>query len=412
MLLRSADLNCGFGDLELGQKQLDESVAIHLRHPPTRDAAHALETRVNILWSLGRDELVRNDVERGLAIARAIGAPDVEQRFQALRASLRLAQGDPRGAIRLALDAMEASDPENNPVGSVRVAAYATEVLLSAGARASVVAAATTDAVRQVHRWDLRGVFVDGVLSRLAEAFLREGDVAAAAQVVEPLMTAGLGTDLRRCQRVQGAIDLRRGDPASALARLGRVTFIDTYGVGAAGCDATTADVHLWSVAAHAAVTCLDRAVGLMSTGTLALEAAELLVMRARAAADVADADHLNGSARLRLREQVQALRAASTADPFGPGAFGADLSANTTTWQCELDRILGEDSAAAWARAASAWDALHRPHDAAYCRWRAATCALREGQGTVAARLLKRAATDAREHVPLSRAIAGTAAG
>ena len=52
------------------------------------------------------------------------------------------------------------------------------------------------------------------------------------------------------------------------------------------------------------------------------------------------------------------------------------------------------------------------RPHEAAYCRWRAAQAALRDGQGTVAARLLKRAAADAREHVPLSQAIAATRAG
>ena len=59
---------------------------------------------------------------------------------------------------------------------------------------------------------------------------------------------------------------------------------------------------------------------------------------------------------------------------------------------------------------AASLWDWLTRPHDAAYCRWRAAQCALRDGQGTIAVRLLKRAAADAHEHVPLSRAIAATA--
>ena len=35
---------------------------------------------------------------------------------------------------------------------------------------------------------------------------------------------------------------------------------------------------------------------------------------------------------------------------------------------------------------------------------------ALREGRGTVASRLLKRAAADAREHVPLSQEIARTA--
>ena len=48
-------------------------------------------------------------------------------------------------------------------------------------------------------------------------------------------------------------------------------------------------------------------------------------------------------------------------------------------------------------------------PHDAAYCRWRGAQVALATGQGTVAARLLRRAARDAREHVPLSTAIAET---
>lgn len=64
-----------------------------------------------------------------------------------------------------------------------------------------------------------------------------------------------------------------------------------------------------------------------------------------------------------------------------------------------------------AWTRAAAAWDGLARPHDAAYCRWRAAQVALREGEGTLAGRLLARAAAEAREHVPLSRAITATRA-
>jgi len=63
------------------------------------------------------------------------------------------------------------------------------------------------------------------------------------------------------------------------------------------------------------------------------------------------------------------------------------------------------------WAEAARRWDGLHRPHDAAYCRWRGAQSALGIGHGTIALRLLRRAARDAREHVPLSEAIARTAA-
>ena len=75
------------------------------------------------------------------------------------------------------------------------------------------------------------------------------------------------------------------------------------------------------------------------------------------------------------------------------------------------MTRLNGEQSLERWTSAASAWDRLTRPHDAAYCRGRAAQVALREGQGTAAARLLRRAATDARAHLPLSEAIARTAA-
>jgi hypothetical protein len=411
VLLRSADLQCGFGDLDLGLRQLDESIRMHLRHPPSREAAHALETRINIRSSLGLHELTRDDVDRGLAIAREIDAPDVERLFQAQLAWLRLVDGQAEEAVRLALGAVVASHPDGDPTASIRVAAYAAEVLLPAGARADVVAAAMASSIRQAERWHLRGVFIDDVLARTSEAFLREGDVDSAAEVLASQLVGDLGTDLRRCQRAQSAVDLRRGDAAAALVRLERVTSIDNYAVAAASCDCTTADVLLWSGDPEAAMASLDRAVGFLATEALALEAAGAFVLRTRAAADLADAVGADSRDRAELRRQVEALRTGSAADPFGPQAFGADLAAHTATWRAELDRILGRDTAESWVRAAGCWDALHRPHDGAYCRWRAAQCAVREGQGTVARRLLARAAAQARTHVPLSRAITGTAA-
>jgi hypothetical protein len=411
VLLRSADLECGFGDLDLGLRQLDESIDMHLRQPPSREAAHALETRINIRSSLGRHELTRDDIDHGLVIAREIDAPDVERLFRAQLAWLRLVDHEPEDAVRLARDAVAASDEEGDPVGSIRVAAYAAEVLLPAGARAEVVATVLAPAIRQAERWQLRGVFVDDVLSRTAEAHLREGAVDAAARVLASHVVGDLGTDLRRCQRVQAAVDLRRGDAGVALARLERITSIDNYAVAAASCDCTTADVHLWSGDPAAAAGCLDRALGFLGTDALALEAAAAFALHARTAADLADAARADDAGRAELRRQAEAVRAGSATDPFGPQAFGADLEAHTATWRNELDRLLVRDHAQSWVHAASLWDALHRPHDAAYCRWRAAQCALRDGQGTVAARLLRKAAADAREHAPLSRAIAGTAA-
>jgi hypothetical protein len=86
-------------------------------------------------------------------------------------------------------------------------------------------------------------------------------------------------------------------------------------------------------------------------------------------------------------------------------------IQAHLATAEAETFRAEDRAHIDQWARAAAAWDVLGRPHDAAYCRWRGAQAAFREGQGTLAIRLLNRAKTDARHHVPLSSAIATTSA-
>ncbi len=79
--------------------------------------------------------------------------------------------------------------------------------------------------------------------------------------------------------------------------------------------------------------------------------------------------------------------------------------------WASEVAALEDTETVDGWVVAASGWDRHTRPHEAAYCRWRGARVALREGRGTLAHRLLVRAAADARQHVPLSRAIAATTA-
>jgi hypothetical protein len=101
-------------------------------------------------------------------------------------------------------------------------------------------------------------------------------------------------------------------------------------------------------------------------------------------------------------------LKARAAVDPFSTPT-PADVPALGSSWQAETARLAGQPSLELWATAAGEWDRLSRPHDAAYCRWRGAQEALATGQGTVALRLLRRAARDAREHVPLSAAIAQT---
>ena len=89
-----------------------------------------------------------------------------------------------------------------------------------------------------------------------------------------------------------------------------------------------------------------------------------------------------------------------------------AHLRAHALAGAAELARCDGSGTVDHWVRTAASWNKLARPHDAAYCHWRAARVAQREGQGTVTTRLLERAATEAREHVPLSAAVAGATTG
>ena len=131
-------------------------------------------------------------------------------------------------------------------------------------------------------------------------------------------------------------------------------------------------------------------------------------VTLARAAAD-RSADGRNGSAS--LKAILLDLRERAVTDPLGPGRAPIVRRAATAQWDAELARIERLDKVEQWSRAAAEWTALHSPHFGAYCRWRAAQAALRDGQGTVATRMLERAAADAREHIPLSNAIAETAA-
>jgi hypothetical protein len=146
---------------------------------------------------------------------------------------------------------------------------------------------------------------------------------------------------------------------------------------------------------------------GLLESATLA-DYGGSFATAARAAADLARRPDGRDHAQ-HLRATLDGLRGRALVDPLGPGPAPIVRPAVTAQWHAELARIDDLDTVEQWSLAATSWDAFSSPHDAAYCRWRASQVALREGQGAVAARLLKRAATEAREHVPLQAAIRAT---
>jgi tetratricopeptide (TPR) repeat protein len=299
-----------------------------------------------------------------------------------------------------------------DPPGYVRVAAFESEILLDTGASPGEVVAATAGAVALIEAWGLTGVFAEGVVADVGWAHLRAGDVEAAHRAVASKVDASGLFYMMQIQTVWCAVQVARGEVEAAVARLEAMFSLDNYATGAARRDHVRAGALLWSGRAAEAIECLDRALGFVCANDLSRESAALFATRARAAADHVDATGAGVDGREAAARLVDQLRRSSRVDPFGPAGLGADRDAHAAQWDAELARIQHRDHAEHWNRAAASFDALGRPHDAAYCRWRAAQCALRDGQGTVAARLLKKAAAEAREHVPLSEAIAATRAG
>ena len=270
---------------------------------------------------------------------------------------------------------------------------------------AEEIAAVAVRGLDRVDSWETEAAAVSALRSNVAEAFLRSGQVGLAADLVDPMTssTPQRSTLAEHLERV--AVDLRRGLLGEAAERLGLVsslgppTIVTRMEVGLSG-----ADVDLWRGDPQRAV---DRLLAVVAeaTGTDASqELAATFVRAARATADVADrAGRERG---LELLGTLDDLLGSCRQDPFGPRREIASRRARPATWKAERSRLLGGGAVEPWAAAAAEWDRLARPHDAAYCRWRGAEVALHTGQRMLAGRLLRRAATDAREHVPLRRAV------
>jgi hypothetical protein len=134
--------------------------------------------------------------------------------------------------------------------------------------------------------------------------------------------------------------------------------------------------------------------------------------LTARAAADVVASTAGTEQRRRRdaLTLSLEEMRSAADDLPVDPcRAVDAASRAGAATYAAEMARLTDQQTVDPWVAAAAEWDKLSRPHDAAYCRWRAAQVALATGRATTATALLRRAARQAREHVPLLDVIAAT---
>jgi hypothetical protein len=393
----------------------DEAIAIYRTLAPRVDLALCLERRSVMLRQEGRWDEAARDLDEAAEVCSAIGAVGTRRWIVARRAWLAGMMGDRAAATRGISDAFALELPSPDPSGDIRLGTAATDYLLQCGGSVDDVLAAAAPGLAAADAWSA-AVFAGTMLrANVVEALIRAGRVTDAADVLDRATTRPGVTDLwltrlslTELATAQGRLD-DAADQAAAL--LGEDDASLDY--RAETCLAA-ARVDMWRGRPAAA---LDRLVPLLAEAVTTDKSRALgphFVLAARAAADCVH-DASQAVARPTAAEHLALLREllhAAAVAPFGDRSALADAGANEASWRAELARLAGTQSVADWVAPAAAWDVLDRPHDAAYCRWRAAQVALGAGHAATAVRLLRRATSQAREHEPLTMAIAETAHG
>lgn len=368
----------------------------------------ALRLRAGLLSKTGRVDEALDVLDEAVgASARATDHAGLFRLFATQGWHLGFS-GDLEAAGRSFTRAREILGEAPSPDGEVFLAMMHTDVLLHHGRPPTECVEAAERALLHIHQLDLRSTMTNIVRANVGEAWMYAGQPARAAELLLDDVATGDDYSLWPIRHLAARIAVAAGNLEDALTLLRLPSQDDLFArLTAAG---ITSEALIWLGRADEAGTFLRELLGHTLDNDIATIAGPAFMMLARATADAtADAGAVPEE---EATAQLHTLRDSARTDPLGPGSMPASRQACTAQWDAETARAAGRDSVEAWVRAVAEWEKLARPHDAAYCRWRAAQAALRDGgQNALAARLLTRAAFDARAHAPLSAAIAGTSA-
>lgn len=413
LAIRAAGITWGQHGPERALEILDEAEAAYGEGMSPDTRIRCLRLRASLMSKSGHSQAALGVLEEAVALSDRAADPDVLVRLFATRAWHLGFGGDLTAATRSFDRAREVLREASTPDREAFVAMMHTDVLLHHGRPAAEVDAAARSALRQIDELDLRSTITNMVRSNVAEAWLNAGRPSVAGSLLVGDERTADDYSLWPLRMVAARIDVAAGRLDEALELLGRPYQRDLFAELTLALP--TAEALLWSGRAVRAADLLDELVcRSLPTDTVVI-AGPVLVMLARAVAD--DRQSSTGhpgtpppdDTTRRDVARLRALREDARVDPLGPGPVPVVRPACTAQWEAELARASGGDTVEHWTRAALGWDRLERPHESAYCRWRAAQVAQREGRAALATRLLRHAATDAVEHVPLLRAISAT---
>jgi tetratricopeptide (TPR) repeat protein len=398
-----------------GLELLEEAIALYSTLPPTAGYVQALRRQPNLLRALGRLDDAYRAARAAAEAAQRLGLPQWHRRMLAQLAWYEARAGDVDRGLRTLDAAYALVPPASDPVGDIWIAISHTDILLRSGGSADEVERVGTPALSVAARSGIATNWQTNLVrSNISEALTRAGFISRAAAWIDPMTERPFDIDRWPLHLERFHLDVLRGRLDAARGRLAPLRDNKTSILYQSDIETRAelinylALVDLWDDAPDQALA-LTRSLLEVPLSTEAdAPVARTFVLAARAAADLLEHDPRTRRGRDRYLRNLHDLHARAAADPFTT-TDRVDGRAHGAAWQAETARLAGQPKLELWATAAREWDELSRPQDAAYCRWRGAQVAIATGQGTIALRLLRRAAREAREHVPLSTAIAET---
>ena len=376
---------------------------------PSAELGLALRILFELHDGQGQASIGRPLLDRALAVAEQAGDRDVIARVLTTVASVHLSEGHVEQGLAAYAEARRLATDVRHPEALSRVSVYETNAFLKLCDLDRVIAIGMAD-LDVFAELGPSNVYVDNILRyNVVEAIIGRGRPAEVETVLaDPGVDAVPPSDGFLGPELWCLVDICAGRLDDAARRMTSVlTRVQTLSLGAdfkRGLTATRMRVALWRGEPEEAESIARQELTELAETEQHALAADLLMLLARAEADIAtQAPHakhrdIDGDS------WSQHHLAGMAADPFADHPWHRSRPAQKPTFIAEQARRALTNKPDLWAAATAAWAELGMPHKAAYTGWRQAEAMLADKVDPAALQaVLTQALHAATQHKPLS---------